>query len=312
VGRDEQALLLNLETLLHQRVVGQEPAVEAVARALRRARAGVRDEGRPIGNFIFLGPSGVGKTELAKALAETLFGDEAAMHRLDMGEYYGPHCVARLIGAPPGYVGYEGGGQLTEAVRRRPHSVILFDEIEKADPKVFDTLLQVLDDGRLTDGQGRTVDFRQTLIIMTSNVGSRRILREGVVAAKETVLHELQTNSGFRPEFLNRMDEIIFFEALTSDDLREITEMEFAKLRARMRERNGIALQLTEEARALIIERGYDAASGAREIQRTMQDLIADRLAPLILARKATSGDTLWIERDGDQITIRSSRTEEP
>lgn len=304
VSRDEQELLLHLERWLHQRVVGQEEAIEAVARALRRARAGVRDEGRPIGNFVFLGPSGVGKTELAKALAETLFGDEAAMQRLDMGEYYGPHCVARLVGAPPGYVGYEGGGQLTEAVRRRPNSVVLFDEIEKADPKIFDALLQVLDDGHLTDGQGRTVDFKHTLIIMTSNVGSQLILQRGAEGAREEVLQELQTNSGFRPEFLNRMDAIIFFEALNQQDLRAITEMEFAKLQARLRERNGIDLRLSEAATTLVIERGYNPVSGAREIKRTMQDLIADKLAPIILARRAVPGDTLWIERVGEDIEI--------
>jgi ATP-dependent Clp protease ATP-binding subunit ClpB len=304
VGQDEQELLMNLEHRLHQRVVGQDPAVTAVAKALRRARAGVRDEGRPIGNFMFLGPSGVGKTELAKALAETMFGDEEAMKRIDMGEYYGEHCKARLIGAPPGYVGYEGGGELTEAVRRRPNSVILFDEIEKADPTIFDALLQVLDDGRLTDGQGRTVDFKHTIIIMTSNVGSRLILDRGADEAQELVLQRLRSKSSFRPEFLNRMDDIIFFDPLTQKDLRQIAAMEFRRLQSRMQEREGIDLRMTEEAKDLIIEQGYDPVSGAREINRTMQEQIADQLAPIIISRKAQAGDELWVDREGDEIRV--------
>jgi ATP-dependent Clp protease ATP-binding subunit ClpB len=304
VGQDERELLMNLEQRLHQRVVGQDPAVTAVAKALRRARAGVQDEGRPIGNFMFLGPSGVGKTELAKALAETMFGDEEAMKRIDMGEYYGEHCKARLIGAPPGYVGYEGGGELTEAVRRRPNSVILFDEIEKADPSIFDALLQVLDDGRLTDGQGRTVDFKHTIIIMTSNVGSRLILDRGADEAQELVLQKLHSRSEFRPEFLNRMDDIIFFDALTQDDLRQIAAMEFRRLQSRVQEQKGIDLHLTEEAKDLIIEQGYDPVSGAREIKRTMQEQIADRLAPIIIDREAQAGDELWIDREGDEVRI--------
>jgi ATP-dependent Clp protease ATP-binding subunit ClpA len=310
VGRDEQELLMNLEQRLHQRVVGQERAVAAVAKALRRARAGVGDEGRPIGNFMVLGPSGVGKTELAKALAETLFGDEEAMKRIDMGEYYDRHCVARLIGAPPGYVGYEGGGELTEAVRRRPHSVILFDEIEKANSRVFDTLLQVLDDGRLTDGLGRTVNFKDTIIIMTSNVGSRTILEQGAEEARDAVLQELHGRSSFRPEFLNRMDAIIFFDALTRDELRRILDLALEELRRRVEDRHGIHLYLTDAAKDVVIERGYDPGSGARQLKRTLRDLVADRLAPVIISQTVGPGDTLTFDRDGDGIVVHHPRAE--
>jgi len=290
--------------------VGQERAVAAVAKALRRARAGVGDEGRPIGNFMFLGPSGVGKTELAKALTEALFGDENAMKRMDMGEYYDRHCVARLIGAPPGYVGYEGGGELTEAVRRRPHSVILFDEIEKANSRVFDTLLQVLDDGRLTDGLGRMVSFKDTIIIMTSNVGSRTILEQGAEDAKDAVFRELQSRSGFRPEFLNRMDAIIFFDALTRDELRRILDLALEELRRRVKDRHGIHLRLTDGAKDVVIERGHDPASGARQLKRTLRDLVADRLAPEIIGQTVRPGDTLTFDHDGDGIVVRHPRVE--
>src|SRR5437773_1877273 len=255
----ETEKLIHMEERLHQRVVGQHEAVEAVANALRRARTGLQDPNRPIGSFVFLGPTGVGKTELAKALAEFMFDDERAMVRLDMSEYQERHTVARLIGAPPGYVGYEEGGQLTEAVRRRPYSVVLLDEIEKAHNEVFDVLLQILDDGRLTDGQGRTVDFRNTVIIMTSNLRTPEAMREH-----------------FRPEFLNRIDEIVEFHALSREQLAEIVELQVARLRERLAAR-GIELELTDAAKEALAEAGWDPTYGARPLKRAIQRRLEDR-----------------------------------
>ena len=257
----ETEKLIHMEERLHQRVVGQDEAVEAVANALRRARTGLQDPNRPIGSFVFLGPTGVGKTELARALAEFMFDDDRAMVRLDMSEYQERHTVARLVGAPPGYVGYEEGGQLTEAVRRRPYSVVLLDEIEKAHPEVFDVLLQILDDGRLTDGQGRTVDFRNTVIIMTSNVRSAEELRER-----------------FRPEFLNRIDEIVEFKPLSREQLGEIVELQLARLRERLAER-GLSLELTDAAKEVVTEAGWDPTYGARPLKRALQRLVENPLA---------------------------------
>jgi ATP-dependent Clp protease ATP-binding subunit ClpB len=290
--------LLHMEENLHRRVVGQDEAVEAVANAVRRARSGLSDPNRPIGSFIFLGPTGVGKTELARALAEFLFDDEQALTRLDMSEYQERHTVARLIGAPPGYVGYEEGGQLTEAIRRRPYSVILLDEIEKAHPDVFNILLQVLDDGRLTDGQGRTVDFRNTVLIMTSNLGSQiiqDIARRPFEEIQERVVEVLREH--FRPEFLNRVDEIIVFKPLTQDQLQVIVDIQLGRLQRRLAERK-IELHVTDAAKRLLAERGWDPVYGARPLKRTVQRLLGDRLAMLVLEGRFKEGDRVRIDVD--------------
>jgi ATP-dependent Clp protease ATP-binding subunit ClpB len=281
----ETEKLIHMEERLHERVIGQDEAVEAVANALRRARTGLQDPNRPIGSFIFLGPTGVGKTELARALAEFMFDDERAIVRLDMSEYQERHTVARLVGAPPGYVGYEEGGQLTEAVRRRPYCVILLDEIEKANNEVFDVLLQILDDGRLTDGQGRTVDFRNTVIIMTSNIRSAESLTEH-----------------FRPEFLNRIDEIVEFGALSREQLAEIVELQLKRLRDRLAAR-GLTLELTDEAKEVIAEAGWDPTYGARPLKRALQRLVENPLALRLLEGEFAEGDTVRVDaRDGELV----------
>ncbi len=298
----ETQKLLTLSDELHKRVIGQDEAVDAVADAVVRARSGLKDPNRPIGSFLFLGPTGVGKTELARALAEVLFDDERAMVRIDMSEYQEKHTVARLVGAPPGYVGYEEGGQLTEAVRRRPYCVILFDEIEKAHPDVFNALLQVLDDGRLTDGQGRTVDFRNTLVVMTSNIGSVRILQyqgsyigEVYDRMKAAVLDELRRH--FRPEFLNRVDEIIVFHALSQEQLVRIVEIQLGRLRQRLAERR-ITLELTDAAREHLARVGYDPAYGARPLKRTIQKEIETVLGRMLLQGKIRDGQTVLVDYD--------------
>jgi ATP-dependent Clp protease ATP-binding subunit ClpB len=294
----ERARLTHLDEVLAQRVIGQPDAVRAVADAVRRSRAGLQDPNRPIGSFIFLGPTGVGKTETARALAEFLFDDENAMVRIDMSEYMERHAVARLIGAPPGYVGYEEGGQLTERVRRRPYSVVLFDEIEKAHADVFNVLLQILDDGRLTDSQGRTVDFRNTVIIMTSNLGSPTILERAAAtdwaSVEELVLGELRRH--FRPEFLNRVDDIIVFRPLTKRDLRQIVELQLDRVRQLLAERR-IALDITEPAEDVIAEEGYDPAFGARPLKRAIQRLVQNPLAMRILEGEFEEGDVVRIDR---------------
>jgi ATP-dependent Clp protease ATP-binding subunit ClpB len=294
----EREKLVKLEAHLHERVVDQEEAIKAVANAVRRARAGLQDPNRPLGSFIFLGPTGVGKTELSRALAEFLFDDENAMIRIDMSEYMEKHTVARLIGAPPGYVGYEEGGQLSEAVRRRPYSVVLFDEIEKAHPDVFNVLLQVLDDGRITDGQGRTVDFKNTVIIMTSNIGSQYITEEeSKEARRRLVMDALRAH--FRPEFLNRVDEIIIFDRLTEDDLKKIVEIQLRRLSKRL-EQQKITLQLSDSAKELLAREGYDPVYGARPLRRTIQKEILDPLSIDILEGKVREGQTVYVNaKDG-------------
>jgi ATP-dependent Clp protease ATP-binding subunit ClpB len=295
--------LIRMEDRLHERVVGQDEAIQAVAAAVRRARAGLQDPNRPIGSFIFLGPTGVGKTELARALAEFLFDDEHNMVRIDMSEYQERHTVARLIGAPPGYVGYEEGGQLTEAVRRRPYSVVLFDEIEKAHAEVFNVLLQVLDDGRLTDGHGRVVDFKNAVIIMTSNVGSQYI-RELVgdeEAMRRRVLEALHAH--FRPEFLNRIDEVVIFHTLTREHMKGIIEIQLRNLRRLMAERK-ISLELTDSAKERMIEEGYDPVYGARPLKRVIQRRVQDPLATKILLREVRDGDHVMIDTDGERLTF--------
>ncbi len=313
---EERERLAKLEERLHQRVIDQNDAVKAVAQAVRRARAGLKDPKRPAGSFLFLGPSGVGKTELSKALAEALFGDENALLRFDMSEFMEPHSVAKLIGSPPGYVGYEEGGQLTEAVRRKPYRVILFDEIEKAHRDVFNILLQVLDDGRLTDGHGRTVDFKNTIILMTSNLGSEQIVSKttqlGFVSEKddahersyqeikERVLSEVK--KFFRPEFLNRLDGIIVFRPLSKENLLEIVALKLEALRKKLAERE-IALEVTESARALLAEKGYDPLYGARPLQRVIQEEIENELAMQIVENKLKAGDRVRVDaRDGKVV----------
>jgi ATP-dependent Clp protease ATP-binding subunit ClpB len=304
--------LLHLSDELHQRVIGQDEAVLAVADAVVRARSGLKDPNRPIGSFLFLGPTGVGKTELARALADTLFDDERAMIRIDMSEYQERHAVARLIGAPPGYVGYGEGGQLTEAVRRRPYSVILFDEIEKAHADAFNVLLQLLDDGRLTDSQGRTVDFKNTIVIMTSNLGSHRILESATIYGagddeeqeklRDAVMDEVRRH--FRPEFLNRIDEVIVFHALTEGQLKQIVEIQLGRLRERLAERK-IKLELTDAARTHLVRAGYDPAFGARPLKRVIQKEVETELAKLLLGGKVRDGQTVVVDFNRDDQRLR-------
>ncbi len=305
----ETQKLLQMEQRLGQRVVGQEEAIRAVANAVRRARSGLSDPNRPIGSFLFLGPTGVGKTETARALAEFLFDDERAMIRIDMSEYMERHTVARLIGAPPGYIGYEEGGQLTEAVRRRPYAVILFDEIEKAHGDVFNVLLQLLDDGRLTDGQGRTVDFRNTVVIMTSNLGAH-IFRdyEQPDKVRPLIMQELRTT--LRPEFLNRIDEVVIFRPLGRQDLDRIVDIQLDHLRKRLSDRR-IGLDVTSAAKALLAREGYDPTFGARPLKRTVQRLVQDPLALKLLEREFKDGDTVTVDAEGDHLVFRRSVTAE-
>lgn len=301
----ESQKLLHMEEELGKRLIGQSKAVTAVSDAVRRARAGISDPNRPTGSFLFLGPTGVGKTELAKALADFLFDDEHAMVRIDMSEYGEKHSVARLVGAPPGYVGYEEGGQLTEAVRRRPYSVILLDEVEKAHPEVFDILLQVLDDGRLTDGQGRTVDFRNVILVLTSNLGSQFLVDPTLSADAKRNAVMATVNASFKPEFLNRLDEVVLFDALTVDELSHIVELQVAELGKRLHDRR-LTLEVSEGARAWLALSGFDPAYGARPLRRLVQREIGDRLAKAILAGTITDGDTVLVDTAADvnELTV--------
>ena len=323
IAEEESQTLLHLEEELHKRVVGQDDAVTAVAKAVRRARAGLKDPKRPIGSFLFLGPTGVGKTELARALASSLFGDESAMIRLDMSEYMEKHTVSRLVGAPPGYVGYEEGGQLTDAVRRKPYSVILLDEVEKAHADFFNILLQVLDDGRLTDSQGRTVDFRNTVIIMTSNLGAKALHKNsselGFLAPKKSESSTNQSNSidfkeakksvmdavkrHFRPEFLNRIDEMIVFRPLTEEDLKHIVSILMSDVTKRLKERE-LQLEITSEAMQLLVKEGSDFTMGARPLKRAIQRLIEDPVSDLILKGDVTEGKTIKVDVKDNEIVV--------
>jgi ATP-dependent Clp protease ATP-binding subunit ClpB len=293
--------LLKMEERLHRRVVGQDEAISAVANAVRRSRAGLQDSRRPIGTFIFLGPTGVGKTELARALAEFMFDSEEAMVRIDMSEYQERHTVSRLIGAPPGYVGYDEGGQLTEAVRRRPYAVVLFDEIEKAHAEVFNTLLQLLDEGRLTDGHGRTVDFTNAVIIMTSNVGSQWIKELGAEAAQDKVMAEMDRS--FRPEFLNRIDEVILFHALTLEDLVQIVDIQLRRLQGLLQER-GLDISVSETARRHLAKRGFDPVYGARPLKRVIQRDLQDPLALALLQGDFGEGDTIQVDLRDEELVF--------
>ena len=317
LAEEESNRLLNLESILHQRVIGQEEAVLAVSKAIKRARVGLKDPKRPVGSFIFLGPTGVGKTELSKALADALFGDENAVIRIDMSEYMEKHTVSKLIGSPPGYVGYEEGGQLTEKVRRKPYSVILLDEIEKAHPDVFNVLLQILDDGRLTDGKGRTVDFKNSVVIMTSNVGVSTIRKQAVLGfatssneredayekMKENVLEELKKT--FRPEFLNRVDEIIVFHQLQEEHIRKIVDLMLKSLLVRIKEMN-INVEVTDKARAFLAEKGYDQAYGARPLRRAIQKMVEDQLSEEMLKGEIKPGSEVLVDVEDDKLIFRN------
>ena len=295
----EKEKILGLADILHKRVIGQDEAVTKVSEAILRSRAGIQDPDRPIGSFLFLGPTGVGKTELAKALSETLFDDEKNIIRIDMSEYMEKHSVSRLIGAPPGYVGYDEGGQLTEAVRRKPYSVVLFDEVEKAHPDVFNVLLQVLDDGRITDSQGRTVDFKNTIIILTSNLGSHYILdgidSEGNITDEARKNVDTLLKQQFRPEFLNRLDEIIFYKPLNKDNILSIVDLMLNDLRKRLEDKH-IKLDVTSAAKSLIVERGYDPNFGARPLRRFIQSKVETLVAKKIISADLSAGDIISID----------------
>src|SRR5438128_8967725 len=317
----ETAKLMRMEDELHKRVIGQHAAVEVISKAIRRSRAGLKDPKRPTGSFVFLGPSGVGKTELARTLAEFLFGDEDSMIRIDMSEYMEKHAVSRLVGSPPGYIGYDEGGQLTEAVRRKPYSVLLLDEIEKADPDVFNILLQILEEGKLTDAQGRRVDFRNTIVIMTSNIGAAQISKNqgfgfsmgeenglSYDAMKSRVMGELK--KVFRPELLNRIDEIIVFHKLEKSEIMTIVDLMLRRLREQMAI-HGVTIELTEEAKELLVDKGYDPSMGARPLRRAIQRYIEDPLADYVLGRQLEPGSTILVARKanedgepGDEVDI--------
>jgi ATP-dependent Clp protease ATP-binding subunit ClpC len=314
----ESEKLVHMEERIHQRIVNQEEAVAAVSEAIKRGRAGLKDPKRPIGSFIFLGPTGVGKTELARALAEFLFDDEETMVRLDMSEYMEKHTVSRLIGAPPGYVGYEEGGQLTEAVRRRPYRVVLFDEVEKAHPDVFNILLQLLEDGRLTDGHGRTVDFKNTVVIMTSNLGTEEFQRGGIGFPRKgkeggdeqrmRTAIEGALKRTFRPELLNRIDDVIIFHPLTEEHLKSIVNLLIREVERRLAER-GIKLEINDEAKAWLVQKGYDPVYGARPLRRAIQRYVENPISTKILQGEFKEGDTIAISLQEDNLTFAARKT---
>jgi len=324
IAGDESQRLLQMEEELKKRIVGQDEAISVISRAVRRARAGLKDPRRPIGSFIFLGPTGVGKTELTKALAEFLFGSEDALLQLDMSEFMERHNVSRLVGAPPGYVGYEDAGQLTEYVRRRPYCIVVFDEIEKAHPDVFNMLLQIMEEGRLTDARGRKVDFRNTIIIMTSNIGAETIrkahlgfptqkqeevdLERRYREMREKLLNELR--KVFRPEFLNRVDQVVVFRPLSREDILKIVDLELGKVAARLKEHR-LSIEATPAAKAFLADKGYDPEYGARPLRRVIQNLVEDALSEGMLAGRFGPGDTVVIDVEGDQLTFRAKGIEE-
>ncbi|MDX5508093.1 MAG: AAA family ATPase, partial [Wolbachia endosymbiont of Hylaeus sinuatus] len=298
----EKEKLLNMENEIGRRVIGQKDAIEAISNAVRRSRSGVQDTNRPFGSFLFLGPTGVGKTELAKALAEFLFDDQSALLRFDMSEYMEKHSVSKLIGAPPGYVGYEQGGRLTEAVRRRPYQVILFDEIEKANPDIFNLLLQILDEGRLTDSHGKLIDFRNTILILTSNLGAEIMLKGNVDSVRNEVMQIVK--SAFRPEFLNRLDEIIIFHSLTRDDIYKIIDVQFSYLQKTLAKRK-LSISLLQEAKELIAQTGYDPEYGARPLKRVIQECIQNNLAKLVLSGEVVENDELIVYALDNEILVK-------
>ena len=306
----EREKLLRLPETLHKRVIGQDEAVQKVSDAILRSRAGIQDPNRPIGSFLFLGPTGVGKTELAKALAQALFDDDRNMVRIDMSEYMEKYSVSRLIGAPPGYVGYEEGGQLTEAVRRKPYSVVLFDEVEKAHPDVFNILLQVLDDGRITDSQGRTVDFKNTILILTSNLGSQQILDgiqpDGTISEAARSAVQAQLRQHFRPEFLNRLDEIVFYKPLQKSEINQIVDLQMESLRHRLADRE-LDVKLTDAARQYIVDQGYDPVFGARPLKRVLQSKVETLLAKKIIAGDIAPRSTITVDYDGHELVTTTA-----
>ncbi|MFP5377357.1 MAG: AAA family ATPase, partial [Acidimicrobiia bacterium] len=317
---EETAKLLRMEEELHRRIIGQEDAIAALSRSIRRTRAGLKDPKRPSGSFIFLGPTGVGKTELAKALSEFLFGDESSLIQLDMSEYMEKHTVSRLVGSPPGYVGYEEGGQLTEAVRRKPFSIVLFDEIEKAHPDVFNTLLQILEDGRLTDAQGRSVDFKNTVLIMTSNLGTADLRKASIGFAKtsESVTYERMKEKvnealkqHFRPEFLNRIDEVIVFHELTREEVTQIVDLMIRRVREQL-EGQGLGFELTQQAKMFLADKGYDPTLGARPLRRAIQTHIENPLSERILVKEFPAGETIIVDVENDEIVFRAIEGFEP